>query len=159
MSGEIELRVNGVKHKVEAEPDRMLLGVLRDELALTGSKYGCGEGQCGACTVVLDGRAVRSCRIALTDCADKPITTIEGLAHDGKLHPLQQAFLDVGALQCGYCTAGMIMNAYALLAKRPAPSRQQLVQAMEGNICRCGTYQRILRAIDQAVNSLQGGAA
>ncbi|HET6323683.1 MAG TPA: (2Fe-2S)-binding protein [Planctomycetaceae bacterium] len=158
MSGEIGLRVNGVKHKVEAEPDRMLLGVLRDELGLTGSKYGCGEGQCGACTVVLDGRAVRSCRLSVADCADKPMTTIEGLAHDGKLHPLQQAFLDVGALQCGYCTAGMIMNAYALLAKRQAPSRQQVIQAMEGNICRCGTYQRILQAIDQAAKSLQGGA-
>jgi nicotinate dehydrogenase subunit A len=159
MSAEIELRVNGVKHKVEAQPDRTLLGVLRDELALTGSKYGCGEGQCGACTVVLDGRAVRSCRMSLADCADKPITTIEGLAHDGKLHPLQQAFLDVGALQCGYCTAGMIMNAYALLAKRQAPSRQQIVQAMEGNICRCGTYQRILTAIGQAVEAQKGGAA
>ncbi|HEV8000809.1 MAG TPA: (2Fe-2S)-binding protein [Planctomycetaceae bacterium] len=159
MSAEIELRVNGVKHKVEAQPDRMLLGVLRDELGLTGTKYGCGEGQCGACTVVLDGRAVRSCRMAVADCADKPIATIEGLAHDGKLHPLQQAFLDVGALQCGYCTAGMIMNAYALLAKRQAPSRQQIVQAMEGNICRCGTYQRILTAIGQAVEAHKGGAA
>jgi aerobic-type carbon monoxide dehydrogenase small subunit (CoxS/CutS family) len=159
MSAEIELRVNGVKHKVEAQPDRMLLGVLRDELGLTGTKYGCGEGQCGACTVVLDGRAVRSCRMAVADCADKPIATIEGLAHDGKLHPLQQAFLDAGALQCGYCTAGMIMNAYALLAKRQAPSRQQIVQAMEGNICRCGTYQRILTAIGQAVEAHKGGAA
>ena len=159
MSTDVELRVNGVKHKVEAQPDRMLLGVLRDELGLTGSKYGCGEGQCGACTVVLDGRAVRSCRIAVADCADKPITTIEGLAHDGKLHPLQQAFLDAGALQCGYCTAGMIMNAYALLAKRQAPSRQQIVQAMEGNICRCGTYQRILTAIGQAAEAQKGGAA
>ena len=158
MAAKIELRVNGVKHKVEAQPDRMLLGVLRDELGLTGSKYGCGEGQCGACTVVLDGRAVRSCRMAVADCADKPITTIEGLAPDGKLHPLQQAFLDAGALQCGYCTAGMIMNACALLAKRQAPSRQQVVQAMEGNVCRCGTYQRILKAIDQAASTLQGGA-
>jgi nicotinate dehydrogenase subunit A len=159
MSAEIELRVNGVKHKVEAQPDRMLLGVLRDELGLTGTKYGCGEGQCGACTVVLDGRAVRSCRMAVADCADKPIATIEGLAHDGKLHPLQQAFLDAGALQCGYCTAGMIMNAYALLAKRQSPSRQQIVQAMEGNICRCGTYQRILTAIGQAIEAHKGGAA
>jgi aerobic-type carbon monoxide dehydrogenase small subunit (CoxS/CutS family) len=158
MSAEIELRVNGVKHRVEAQPDRMLLGVLRDELGLTGTKYGCGEGQCGACTVVLDGRAVRSCRMALADCAGKPITTIEGLEHDGKLHPLQQAFLDAGALQCGYCTAGMIMNAYALLAKRHSPTRQQIVQAMEGNVCRCGTYQRILAAIIQAAEVQKGGA-
>jgi aerobic-type carbon monoxide dehydrogenase small subunit (CoxS/CutS family) len=158
MAAEIELRVNGVKRKVEAEPDRMLLGVLRDELGLTGSKYGCGEGQCGACTVVLEGRAVRSCRTAISDCAGKPITTIEGLEQDGKLHPLQQAFLDVGALQCGYCTSGMIMSSYALLAKRPAPTRQQVTQAMEGNVCRCGTYQRILAAINQASQSLKGGA-
>jgi aerobic-type carbon monoxide dehydrogenase small subunit (CoxS/CutS family) len=159
MAAEIELRVNGVKHRVEAEPDRMLLGVLRDELGLTGTKYGCGEGQCGACTVVLDGRAVRSCRMAIADCADKPITTIEGLERDGKLHPLQQAFLDAGALQCGYCTAGMIMNAYALLSKRQGPTRQQILQAMEGNVCRCGTYQRILSAISQAAGAQKGGAA
>ncbi len=159
MAAGIELRVNGVRHKVEAEPERTLLGVLRDELGLSGSKYGCGEGQCGACTVVLDGRAVRSCRMALSDCDGKPITTIEGLERDGKLHPLQQAFLDCGALQCGYCTAGMIMNAYALLAKRQAPSRQQIMQAMEGNVYRCGTYQRILAAIGQAADALKGGAA
>ncbi|HEV3304078.1 MAG TPA: (2Fe-2S)-binding protein [Planctomycetaceae bacterium] len=158
MSAEIELRVNGVKHKVEAQPDRMLLGVLRDELGLTGSKYGCGEGQCGACTVVLDGRAVRSCRMALSDSADKPITTIEGLAQNGNLHPLQQAFLDAGALQCGYCTAGMIMSGYALLAKRHSPTRQEMIQAMEGNVCRCGTYQRILAAISQAAGVQKGGA-
>jgi aerobic-type carbon monoxide dehydrogenase small subunit (CoxS/CutS family) len=158
MSAEIELRVNGVKHKVEAQPDRMLLGVLRDELGLTGSKYGCGEGQCGACTVVLDGRAVRSCRMALSDSADKPITTIEGLAQNGNLHPLQQAFLDAGALQCGYCTAGMIMSSYALLAKRDSPTRQEMIQAMEGNVCRCGTYQRILAAISQAAGVQKGGA-
>jgi aerobic-type carbon monoxide dehydrogenase small subunit (CoxS/CutS family) len=132
---------------------------LRDELGLTGTKYGCGEGQCGACTVVLDGRAVRSCRMAIADCADKPITTIEGLERDGKLHPLQQAFLDAGALQCGYCTAGMIMNAYALLSKRQGPTRQQILQAMEGNVCRCGTYQRILSAISQAAGAQKGGAA
>ncbi|HXY37628.1 MAG TPA: (2Fe-2S)-binding protein [Planctomycetaceae bacterium] len=158
MAAEIELRVNGVKHRVDAEPDRMLLGVLRDELGLTGTKYGCGEGQCGACTVVLGGRPVRSCRMALADCADKPITTIEGLERDGKLHPLQQAFLDAGALQCGYCTSGMIMSGYALLAKRPSPTRQDIVQAMEGNVCRCGTYQRILKAVAQAADSLKAGA-
>jgi aerobic-type carbon monoxide dehydrogenase small subunit (CoxS/CutS family) len=150
---DVELRVNGVRHHVPAEPERMLLGVLRDELGLTGSKYGCGEGQCGACTVVLDGRAVRSCRMAVSECAEKPITTIEGLEHDGKLHPLQQAFLDAGALQCGYCTSGMIMNGYALLSRHSAPTRQQIVQAMEGNVCRCGTYQRILVAINQAAET------
>jgi aerobic-type carbon monoxide dehydrogenase small subunit (CoxS/CutS family) len=150
--------VNGRHQAVDVDGTRTLLSVLREELALTGTKYGCGEGQCGACTVVLDGRAVRSCRMALSDSADKPITTIEGLAQNGNLHPLQQAFLDAGALQCGYCTAGMIMSSYALLAKRHSPTRQEMIQAMEGNVCRCGTYQRILAAISQAAGVQKGGA-
>ena len=124
MAEVIALSVNGVEHKVAAEPDRNLLGVLRDELDLTGSKYGCGEGRCGACTVVIDGRAVRSCHTSLSECSGKPITTIEGLARDGKLHPLQDAFLHAGAMQCGYCTPGMIMNAYALLGKIAAPDER-----------------------------------
>jgi isoquinoline 1-oxidoreductase alpha subunit len=155
MAEVIALSVNGVEHKVAAKPDRNLLGVLRDELDLTGTKYGCGEGRCGACTVVIDGRAVRSCHTALSECAGKRITTIEGLARDGKLHPLQDAFLHAGALQCGYCTPGMIMNAHALLGKIATPTSEQIVRAMEGNVCRCGTYVRIVQAIRQAAEAMK----
>jgi nicotinate dehydrogenase subunit A len=155
MAGVIALRVNGVQHQVAAEPDRNLLGVLRDELDLTGSKYGCGEGFCGACTVVIDGRAIRSCHTSLSECAGKSITTIEGLARDDKLHPLQQAFLNVGAMQCGYCTPGMIMSSYALLKRLPAPTTEEIGRSMEGNVCRCGTYPRIIEAIKQAAEALR----
>jgi aerobic-type carbon monoxide dehydrogenase small subunit (CoxS/CutS family) len=155
MASVVSLHVNGVKHQVAAEPDRDLLGVLRDELDLTGSKYGCGEGHCGACTVVIDGRAVRSCRTSLSECVDKPITTIEGLEHDGKLHPLQAAFMNAGAMQCGYCTPGMIMNSYALLGKNHAPTTADIVRSMEGNVCRCGTYARIIGAISQAAEAMR----
>jgi isoquinoline 1-oxidoreductase alpha subunit len=155
MAEVIALSVNGVEHKVAAEPDRNLLGVLRDELDLTGTKYGCGEGRCGACTVVIDGRAVRSCHTSIGECAGKPITTIEGLARDGKLHPLQDAFLHAGAMQCGYCTPGMIMNAYALLGKIGTPTNEQIVRAMEGNVCRCGTYVRIVQAIRKAAEAMK----
>jgi nicotinate dehydrogenase subunit A len=158
MANVTELHVNGTKHRVEADPDRNLLSVLRDDLDLTGSKYGCGEGRCGACTVVIDGRAVRSCRMQVGDCVDKEITTIEGLERDGVLHPLQQAFLDAGAMQCGYCTPGMIMNGYALLAKNAAPSQQEIVRSMEGNVCRCGTYVRIVAAIRSASDAMKVGA-
>jgi nicotinate dehydrogenase subunit A len=155
MAGVIELRVNGKNYRVSAEPTRSLLGVLRDELDLTGSKYGCGEGQCGACTVLIDGRATRSCITDIGDCGNKPITTIEGLEKDGKLHPLQQAFLDAGAMQCAYCTSGMIMSGVALLAKKATPTPQEIVHAMEGNICRCGTYQRIVSAIRHAGDTMK----
>jgi aerobic-type carbon monoxide dehydrogenase small subunit (CoxS/CutS family) len=128
---------------------------LRDELDLTGSKYGCGEGRCGACTVVIDGRAVRSCRTALSECGDKAITTIEGLERGGKLHPLQEAFMNVGAMQCGYCTPGMIMNSYALLGKIHAPTVEEIARSMEGNVCRCGTYGRIIQAIGQAAEAMR----
>ena len=153
------LRVNGSEHRVDADPDRSLLSVLRDDLDLTGSKYGCGEGRCGACTVVLDGRAVRSCRTRVGFCDGKHITTIEGLEHDGKLHPLQQAFLDAGAMQCGYCTPGMIMSSYALLSENASPSREEILRSMEGNICRCGTYLRIIAAIHAAANAMKNGVA
>ncbi len=156
MAGVITLRVNGVAHQMAAEPDRNLLGVLRDELDLTGSKYGCGEGFCGACTVVIDGRAIRSCHTQLSECAGKSITTIEGLARDGKLHPLQEAFLNVGAMQCGYCTPGMIMNGYALLRRIPSPTAEEIVRSMEGNVCRCGTYPLIIQAIKQAAETIRG---
>ncbi len=153
MADMLELHVNGAVHRVESAPRRNLLGVLRDELGLTGSKYGCGEGQCGACTVMIDGVPARSCVTIVGAVAGKQITTIEGLAQDGQLHPLQQAFLDAGAMQCGYCTPGMIMAGAALLQSNPAPSTDQIVEAMQGNICRCGTYMRIMAAIRQAAGS------
>lgn len=154
-----ELHVNGTKHSVAADPNDRLLEILRDDLGLTGSKFGCGEGSCGACTVLLDGRAVRSCITLVGQCAGKQITTIESLEQDGKLHPLQQAFLDAGAMQCGYCTAGMIMNGVALLSDNKSPSRRQIVESMEGNICRCGTYGRIVAAIEQVATGKEGGVS
>jgi aerobic-type carbon monoxide dehydrogenase small subunit (CoxS/CutS family) len=153
-----ELHVNGSKHGVDTDPARSLLSVLRDDLQLTGSKYGCGEGRCGACTVTIDGKATRSCITTVGTCAGKQITTIEGLERTGKLHPLQEAFLEVGAMQCGYCTPGMIMSGAALLSKNGAPTTQEIIRAMEGNICRCGTYARIILAIRKAAESLKGGA-
>jgi aerobic-type carbon monoxide dehydrogenase small subunit (CoxS/CutS family) len=131
--------------------------VLRDELDLTGARYGCGEGRCGACTVLVDGQPVRSCIVRVGAVADKTITTIEGLETAGQLHPLQQAFLDVGAMQCAYCTSGVIMAGVGLLAKNPEPSDQEIVRAMDGNICRCGTYPRILAAIRRASAEMRGG--
>src|SRR5947199_3112142 len=157
MANVTELNVNGARRRIDADAERPLLSVLRDDLDLTGSKYGCGEGRCGACTVLINGRATRSCITAVGDCADKQITTIEGLERGGKLHPLQTAFLDAGALQCGYCTCGMIMAGVALLHKNPTPTTRDIVRAMEGNVCRCGTYSRIILAILQAAKELKGG--
>jgi len=153
-----QLHVNGIPRRIDADPERSLLSILRDELDLTGSKYGCGEGRCGACTVLIEGKATRSCVTTLGDCEGKLITTIEGLERDGKLHPLQEAFLEAGAMQCGYCTAGMIMSGVALLAKNPEPDKPDIVRSMEGNICRCGTYTRIAHAIRQAGAALKGDA-
>jgi aerobic-type carbon monoxide dehydrogenase small subunit (CoxS/CutS family) len=141
------LDVNGTRRVAHASPDRSLLSVLRDELDLTGAKYGCGEGQCGACTVLLDGSAVRSCITRVSEAAGKRITTIEGLERDGRLHPLQEAFLETGAMQCGYCTPGMIMSGVSLLSKNAAPTEAQIIHGMQGNICRCGTYPRIVAAV------------
>lgn len=152
-----ELAVNGTRRQVAADPARSLLSVLRDDLDLTGCKYGCGEGRCGACTVLVDGKAVRSCTTLVGACTSKQITTIEGLERDGKLHPLQEAFLNVGAMQCGYCTTGMIMSGVALLAKSNAPTVADVAQSMDGNICRCGTYTRIIQAIRQAADAMKGG--
>jgi aerobic-type carbon monoxide dehydrogenase small subunit (CoxS/CutS family) len=157
MPSVVELQVNGKKQHLETEKARTLLSVLRDDLDLTGSKYGCGEGRCGACTVLVDGRAVKSCSTTLGACAGTHVTTIEGLEKDGKLHPLQQAFLDVGAMQCGYCTTGMIMAGVALLSRKPDPGRQDIVDGMNGNICRCGTYNRIIEAIHRAAVAMKGG--
>ncbi len=150
-----ELRINGKTVRVDADRDRPLLGVLRDDLGLTGSKYGCGEGRCGACTVLIDGQPARSCTTKLGAVASREITTIEGLEQDGKLHPLQQAFLDAGAMQCAYCTSGMIVAGAALLQQNPNPSRQEIVEYMDGNICRCGTYPRIIAAIRMAARSVK----
>jgi isoquinoline 1-oxidoreductase alpha subunit len=153
-----ELQVNGTKHRIETDPSRSLLSVLRDDLDLTGSKYGCGEGRCGACTVLIDGKATRSCITAVGECDGKGITTIEGLEHDGKLHPVQEAFLHVGAMQCGYCTAGMIMGGVALLDKNAKPTTEDITTSMQGHICRCGTYARIVQAIHEAAAARKGGA-
>jgi nicotinate dehydrogenase subunit A len=152
-----ELHVNGSLRRIDADPDRTLLSVLRDDLDLTGAKYGCGEGQCAACTVLLDGVAVRSCLTKAGAVGGKQITTIEGLAAAGKLHAVQEAFLDHDALQCGYCTPGMILGAVSLLRKNPHPSEAEIVSGMNGHICRCGTYPRIVSAIQQA--AAKGGRA
>jgi aerobic-type carbon monoxide dehydrogenase small subunit (CoxS/CutS family) len=144
------LLVNGRAYSVDAESQTSLLSVLRESLDLTGTKYGCGEGQCGACTVLIDGKAQRSCVTKATSATDKQITTIEGLAKGDRLHPVQQAFLEEGALQCGYCTPGMIMSAVALLEQNHHPSEKQIIDFMDGNICRCGTYSRIIPAIQKA---------
>ncbi len=150
--GEFVLNINGSHLSVTAAPEESLLTVLRDHLKLTGTHYGCGEGQCGACTVLLDGVAARSCLKPVSSVGDAAIVTIEGLEQNGHLNPVQQAFLDEGAFQCGYCTSGMIMSAVALLRKTPHPTDVQIVSAMNGNVCRCGTYPRIVAAIYRAAN-------
>lgn len=152
-----ELNVNGTTHRVAVDADRSLLSVLRDELDLTGSKYGCGEGQCGACTVLISGNPARSCITKIGAVVGKPITTIEGIAKNGQLHPLQQAFLEADALQCGYCTSGMIVSGVALLKQTPDASEAEIVRFMEGNVCRCGTYPRIVAAITKAAQRMKGG--
>jgi nicotinate dehydrogenase subunit A len=157
--GTIRLAINGKSFTVEAEPQTNLLTVLREELDLTGSKYGCGEGQCGACTVLIDGRAQRSCITKVGTVAEKRITTIEGLADGDQLHPVQAAFLEAGAMQCAYCTSGMIMSAVALLQRNPDPKESEIVAFMDGNVCRCGTYPRIVSAIQKAAKVRTASAA
>jgi aerobic-type carbon monoxide dehydrogenase small subunit (CoxS/CutS family) len=152
-----ELHVNGARRRINADAERPLLSVLRDDLDLTGSKYGCGEGRCGACTVLLDGRLTRSCVTPVRATAGKQVRTVEGLATGDRLHPLQEAFLRADALQCGYCTPGMLMAALALLTRQPRPSREDIVRSMEGNVCRCGAYPRIIAAIQEAARVMQGG--
>ena len=146
----LRLIVNGQDFTVDADPQASLLSVLREHLDLTGTKYGCGEGQCGACTVLIDGKAQRSCITKAAAVGQKQITTIEGLAKGDQLHPIQQAFLGEDALQCGYCTPGMIMSTVSLLKQNPHPSESHIVESMDGNVCRCGTYSRIIRAIQKA---------
>jgi nicotinate dehydrogenase subunit A len=153
----VTLKVNGAERVVEADPETPLLYVLRNDLKLKGTRFGCGVGQCGSCTVIVDGQAVQSCDVPLAAVASKAITTIEGIAGDGRLHPLQQAFVDHQAGQCGYCASGMIMAAKALLDRNRAPSERDIRQALVRNLCRCGTHQRILRAIASVAGA--GGKA
>jgi aerobic-type carbon monoxide dehydrogenase small subunit (CoxS/CutS family) len=157
--GDFVLKVNGARLPVSASPEETLLSVLRNRLDLTGTKYGCGEGQCGACTVLLDGRATRSCLVSVESAAKAKIVTIEGLEQNGKLSTVQQAFLDESAFQCGYCTSGMILGATSLLQERHNPTEEQIVEAMEGHICRCGTYPRIIEAVKRASRLLAQGAS
>jgi aerobic-type carbon monoxide dehydrogenase small subunit (CoxS/CutS family) len=155
MAKTIELEVNGKKYPVNYPPDTPLLYVLRDELGLTGSKYGCGEGRCGACTVLIGGAPRRSCQIPVSAAATKPITTIEGLEKEGRLHPVQQAFLDAGAFQCAFCTSGMIMSSVGLLQTNANPGQSEIIQSLQGNICRCGTHPRVIDAVRQAAKMMQ----
>jgi nicotinate dehydrogenase subunit A len=149
-----QLNVNGRVYTTEVDSESSLLFVLRDQLDLTGSKYGCGEGQCGACTVLIDGKSRRSCITRVGDVAQRQITTIEGLAQGDHLHPVQQAFLDEGAMQCAYCTSGMIMTAVSLLNSKRDSSAAEIARSMEGNICRCGTQPRIVLAVQRAANAM-----
>jgi len=156
MEKNIRFILNGKMINVTSSPDRMLLWVLRSDLALTGTKYSCGEGFCGACTVLVDKEPVLSCQFALEEAEGKDVLTIEGLKKNGKLHPLQAAFMQHNALQCGYCTPGMILAAYAMLLKNPDPSTEDIVETMEGNLCRCGSYRRIIQAIQTAARTMRG---
>lgn len=147
----MKFRINGTDHTLEPEAGISLLTLLREELDLTGSKYGCGEGDCGACTVLIDGVPKRSCRVDAADAAGKAITTIEGLGSAEKLHPVQQAFINQQAFQCGFCTSGLIMTSAALLDRKPKPTDDEIIQALNGNICRCGTHPRVVAAVKEAV--------
>lgn len=152
------LLVNGAKRPVDADSQSTLLSILREQLDLTGTKYGCGEGQCGACTVLLDGVPHRSCLTPVGDAEGKSITTIEGLAHGDQLHPLQEAFLAEEAMQCAYCTSGMILSAAGLLHTDANPSTEKIIEALNGNICRCGTHPRIVAAVQRAARAMKGAA-
>src|SRR5512136_1003850 len=152
----VSFTLNGKPVQLTVDDERMLLWVLRYDLSLTGTRFGCGEGLCGACTVIVNGEAVRSCSTTVKDVAGKQVLTIEGLSRNGQLHGLQQAFLKLNAFQCGYCTSGMIMNAYALLLKKPRPTRAEIVRAMDDNLCRCGSHTRILEAIESAAAATGG---
>jgi aerobic-type carbon monoxide dehydrogenase small subunit (CoxS/CutS family) len=157
MEETIRFELNGKKREMLLDPNLTLLWVLRNKFGLTGTKYGCGMGFCGACTVLLEQEAVRSCMLPVSDAADKKIITIEGLAPNGNLHPVQKAFIEHDALQCGYCTPGMIMNSVGLLLKNPEPSQKDIIESMEGNLCRCGAHVRIIKAIQTAAIEMKGG--
>ncbi len=156
MEEKVQFELNGKKVEVQLDKNETLLWVLRTRFNLTGTKYGCGEGYCGACTVLMDDEPVRSCGITMEDVAGKKVVTIEGLANGDKLHPVQQAFVEHDALQCGYCTPGMIMNAVGLLKKNPKPTRQEIIEGMEDNLCRCGAHTRIIQAIEAASETMKG---
>ena len=157
-SRQLRLTVNGERRSVPRVPDRNLLELLRFDLGLTGTKYGCGEGECGACTVLLDGAPVSSCQVPVGELEGATVVTVEGLAAGGALTPVQRAFLEVGAFQCGFCTPGMVVRATALLAQIPSPSEEEILEEMEGNLCRCGGYSRILKAV-RRVSELAGGSS
>ena len=157
MRDTIRFSLNGKPVTMETDGDRSLLWALRTDLELTGTKYGCGAGFCGSCTVVVDGTAVRACLANLNDVHGKEVTTIEGLADEGQLHPVQQAFLELGGYHCGYCTPGMIMNAYGILQENPRPTRDEIIEGMENNLCRCSAYKRIIEAVETASAQMGGG--
>ena len=156
MVDRIEFHLNGQPVRLEVEGDRKLLWVLRSDLALTGTKYGCGKGLCGACTVLINEQAQRSCQVPVLDVRGKEVITIEGLAKGELLHPLQKAFLEHDAFQCGFCTPGMILNAYSVLKENPGPTEAEIIKAMDGNLCRCGAHPRIVRAIQTAAREIRG---
>jgi aerobic-type carbon monoxide dehydrogenase small subunit (CoxS/CutS family) len=157
MTTTIRFSLNGTATSFEVEEDRMLLWVLRTELGLTGTKFGCGEGFCGSCTVLVDGKPERSCQLPMSSVAGKKVTTIEGLAKNGELHPVQSAFVEHDALQCGFCTPGMILAAYGLLLENSKPTRQEILQHMDDNLCRCGAHNRIVTAIEMAAAEMRKG--
>jgi len=157
MEKKISFTLNGKKTEVQIDPTQTLLWVLRNQFGLTGTKFGCGSGYCGTCTVLINNEAVRSCTLTIGETAGKKVVTIEGLAKNGKLHPVQKAFVDNDALQCGFCTPGMVMNAVALLQKNPKPTRDEIITAMEDNLCRCGAHVRIITAIETAATQMKGG--
>jgi aerobic-type carbon monoxide dehydrogenase small subunit (CoxS/CutS family) len=152
----VSFKLNGKPKTLTIDSKRMLLWVLRTDMGLTGTKYGCGVGLCGACTVLVDNKAVRSCRFPVKDVKGKDVITIEGLAENGKLHPIQQTFIKHDALQCGFCTPGMILNAYSLLLRNPQPSQAEIIEEMDYNLCRCGSYSRIIEAIQTAAREMKG---
>lgn len=157
MKKTIRFKLNGKPESLEIDRDRMLLWVLRTDFELTGTKHGCGEGFCGACTVLVNNEAVRSCQLPVAEIDGKEVITIEGLAADGKLHPLQEAFVEHDALQCGFCTPGMILTAYSLLLKNPKPARKDIIEGLDENLCRCGAHSRIVQAIQTAAQNMKGG--
>lgn len=157
MEETIRFTLNGKQQELKTDPSQTLLWVLRDHFGLTGTKFGCGIGFCGSCTVLINNEAVRSCTLPVSDVTGKEVITIEGLAKEGKLHPVQNAFIEHDALQCGYCTPGMVMTAVALLNNNPTPSRQQIIEGMEDNLCRCGAHTRIIDAVQTASGEMKGG--
>jgi len=157
MEKTIRFTLNGAETELVTDPNQTLLWVLRNQLGLTGTKFGCGIGFCGACTVLIDMEPVRSCMLPVSEVEGKSVITIEGLASNGELHPLQKAFIDHDALQCGYCTSGMILTAAGMLMKNPSPTRQEIIEGLEDNLCRCGAHTRIIDAVQTAANEMKGG--